>query len=76
MGETVPPSIAMLMVGSITNVSVAALFIGGLIPAAVMALCLMALIYLRARRAGTPRHAARARSRDAASGARRRFCRC
>jgi tripartite ATP-independent transporter DctM subunit len=54
MGETVPPSIAMLIVGSITNVSLAALFIGGLIPAAVMALCLMALIYVRARRGGTP----------------------
>jgi tripartite ATP-independent transporter DctM subunit len=54
MGETVPPSIAMLIVGSITNVSLAALFIGGLIPAAVMALCLMALIYARARRRGTP----------------------
>jgi tripartite ATP-independent transporter DctM subunit len=55
MGETVPPSIAMLIVGSITSVSLAALFIGGLIPAAVMAFCLMALIYVRARRAGTPR---------------------
>jgi tripartite ATP-independent transporter DctM subunit len=55
MGETVPPSIAMLIVGSITNVSVAALFIGGLIPAAVMALCLMVLIYVRARRGGIPR---------------------
>jgi tripartite ATP-independent transporter DctM subunit len=58
MGETVPPSIAMLIVGSITNVSVAALFIGGLIPAAVIALCLMALIYVQARRADgepTPR---------------------
>src|SRR5215469_13687257 len=55
MGETVPPSIAMLIVGSITSVSVGAMFVGGLIPAAVMALCLMALIYVRARRAGTPR---------------------
>ena len=55
MGETVPPSIAMLIVGSITSVSVAAMFVGGLIPAAVMAVCLMALIYLRARRDGTPR---------------------
>jgi tripartite ATP-independent transporter DctM subunit len=55
MGETVPPSIAMLIVGSITSVSLAALFIGGLIPAAVMAFCLMMLIYVRARRAGTPR---------------------
>ncbi len=54
MGETVPPSIAMLIVGSITSVSVAALFIGGLVPAAVMAICLMALISVRARRAGTP----------------------
>jgi tripartite ATP-independent transporter DctM subunit len=55
MGETVPPSIAMLIVGSITSVSLAAMFIGGLIPAAVMALCLMVLIYVRARHAGTPR---------------------
>jgi tripartite ATP-independent transporter DctM subunit len=55
MGETVPPSIAMLIVGSITNVSLGAMFIGGLIPAAVMALCLMLLIYLRARNSGAPR---------------------
>jgi tripartite ATP-independent transporter DctM subunit len=55
MGETVPPSIAMLIVGSITSVSVGSMFIGGLIPAAVMALCLMILIYVRARAAGTPR---------------------
>ncbi len=52
MGETVPPSIAMLIVGSITSVSVGAMFIGGLVPAAVMAACLMALIHWRARRAG------------------------
>jgi tripartite ATP-independent transporter DctM subunit len=55
MGETVPPSIAMLIVGSITSVSVGAMFIGGLIPAAVMALCLMILIYIRARLSGAPK---------------------
>ena len=55
MGETVPPSIAMLIVGSITSVSVAAMFIGGLIPAAVMALCLSALIYFRAGTSPTNR---------------------
>jgi tripartite ATP-independent transporter DctM subunit len=55
MGETVPPSIAMLIVGSITNVSVAGMFLGGFLPAALMALCLMGLIYVRARLAGTPR---------------------
>ncbi len=54
MGETVPPSIAMLIVGSITNVSVAAMFIGGVIPAAVIAVCLAALIHVRAGRAGAP----------------------
>ncbi|HMK68688.1 MAG TPA: TRAP transporter large permease subunit, partial [Stellaceae bacterium] len=34
--------------------SLAALFIGGMIPAAVMMVCLMLLIYWRARRSGTP----------------------
>ena len=55
MGETVPPSIAMLVLGSITSLSMAALFIGGLIPAAVIGVCLMLLIYVRARIANTPR---------------------
>jgi len=54
MGETVPPSIAMLVLGSITTLSMAALFVGGIIPAAVVAACLMGLIWLRARRAGAP----------------------
>jgi len=55
MGETVPPSIAMLVLGSITTISMGALFIGGLVPAAVIAVCLMVLIYLRARRFNMPR---------------------
>lgn len=55
MGETVPPSIAMLVLGSITSLSVAALFIGGLVPAAVIALCLMLLIWVRARKNAAPR---------------------
>jgi tripartite ATP-independent transporter DctM subunit len=50
MGETVPPSIAMLILGSITSISMAGLFIGGIIPAAVIGVCLMTLIYVRARR--------------------------
>src|SRR6202012_4271261 len=47
-------SIAMLIVGSITSVSVGGMFIGGLISAAVMDLCLMILIYVRPRASGTP----------------------
>src|SRR5581483_4192300 len=50
MGECIPPSLAMLVLGSVTSLSVAALFAGGLIPAAVIALCLMALIALTAPR--------------------------
>src|SRR5579884_968273 len=57
MGETVPPSIAMLVLGSITTISVGALFIGGLIPAAVIAVCLMVLILVRARRSMALREA-------------------
>jgi tripartite ATP-independent transporter DctM subunit len=70
MGETVPPSIAMLVLGSITSLSIAALFIGGLIPAAVIGVCLMALIYVRARIANAPR-APRATARVLGSAATR-----
>lgn len=49
MGETIPPSLPMLVLGSITTISMGALFMGGLIPAAVIAACLMIAIYLKAR---------------------------
>jgi tripartite ATP-independent transporter DctM subunit len=55
MGETVPPSIAMLVLASVTSLSIGALFIAGLVPAGVVALCLMVLIYFRARRANLAR---------------------
>jgi tripartite ATP-independent transporter DctM subunit len=50
MGASVPPSIAMLILGSVTQISIAALFVGGFIPAAVIMVCLMVLNYLKARR--------------------------
>ena len=50
MGETVPPSIAMLVLASVTSLSIGSLFVAGLLPAAVIALCLMLLIYFRSRR--------------------------
>jgi tripartite ATP-independent transporter DctM subunit len=55
MGDTVPPSIAILVLASVTNLSVGALFVAGLMPAVVMAIFLMALIYLQARRSKTAR---------------------
>ncbi len=48
MGESIPPSIAILVLGSVTSVSTGALFLAGLLPAATIAACLMALVYLRA----------------------------
>jgi tripartite ATP-independent transporter DctM subunit len=55
MGETIPPSIAMIVLGSITTVSIGALFLAGLLPAALIAGCLSIAVYIRARRTGMPR---------------------
>lgn len=49
MGETIPPSLPMLVLGSITTISMGALFLAGLLPAVVLALCLMVAIYVRAK---------------------------
>lgn len=54
MGECVPPSIAMLVLGSITTISLGALFIAGLVPAALIAAFLMILVFVRARRLSFP----------------------
>ncbi len=49
MAETIPPSIAMLVLGSVTPISIGTLFVAGLLPAALIAACLMALIAVQAR---------------------------
>jgi tripartite ATP-independent transporter DctM subunit len=55
MGETIPPSLALLVLGSITTLSIGSLFVAGIIPAAVVALCLMTLIHFQARRSNAKR---------------------
>jgi tripartite ATP-independent transporter DctM subunit len=55
MSETIPPSIAMLVLGSVTPISIGTLFIAGLLPAAVIALFLMVAIYFFAWWRDTPR---------------------
>ncbi len=52
MGESIPPSIAILALGSVTSISTGALFLAGLLPAATIGLGLMLLVHLRARLAG------------------------
>ena len=47
--ETVPPSIVLITVGSVTGVSIAALFIGGLLPAVICGLALCVVVWWRNR---------------------------
>ena len=49
MGETIPPSLPLLVIGSISTVSVGALFVAGIIPAVLLASCLMLYILAKAR---------------------------
>lgn len=57
IGPIIPPSIGMVIYGSIAEVSVGRLFIGGVIPGILMGLYLMAVTYLIARRRGYGRRA-------------------
>ena len=47
--ETVPPSLVLITIGSVTGVSIAGLFTGGLLPALVLALMLAAVVAWRTR---------------------------
>lgn len=52
MSETIPPSLAMLVLGSVAPISIGTLFIAGLLPAAVIATLLMVLNYVLSRNNG------------------------
>lgn len=47
--ETIPPSLVLIIIGSVTGISIAALFIGGLVPAVVCMLALSVAVWLRSR---------------------------
>jgi tripartite ATP-independent transporter DctM subunit len=49
MSETIPPSLVLLTIGSVTGISIAALFTGGLVPALVLALALVVVARMRSR---------------------------
>ncbi|MHB1006834.1 MAG: TRAP transporter large permease [Chloroflexota bacterium] len=54
MGSLVPPSLGMIVMASVMEISVGALFFAGFVPAAAIAVVLMMLIYFQARRTGMP----------------------
>ena len=47
--ETVPPSLVLITIGSVTGISIAALFTGGLLPAVVLGAMLCAVVWRRYR---------------------------
>ena len=47
--ETIPPSLVLITIGSVTGVSIAALFTGGLLPGLVLGLTLCAVVWFRYR---------------------------
>ena len=49
MSETIPPSLVLITIGSVTGVSIAGLFTGGLVPALILALALAAVAWHRSR---------------------------
>jgi tripartite ATP-independent transporter DctM subunit len=49
MTETIPPSLVLITIGSVTGVSIAALFTGGLLPGLVLGIALGAVAWWRSR---------------------------
>lgn len=49
MSETIPPSLVLIAVGSVTGVSIAALFTGGLLPAVVGMLCMCVVVFFQTK---------------------------
>jgi tripartite ATP-independent transporter DctM subunit len=48
--ETIPPSLVLITIGSVTGVSIAALFTGGLLPGLVLAVMLCGVVWFRYRK--------------------------
>jgi tripartite ATP-independent transporter DctM subunit len=47
--ETIPPSIVLITIGSVTGVSIAALFTGGMLPGVALGVALAAIVWRRSR---------------------------
>jgi C4-dicarboxylate transporter, DctM subunit len=55
IGPVIPPSIPLVIYGSMSGISVGALFLGGVVPGALMGLAMMATVYVIAVRRNYPR---------------------
>ncbi|WP_439333255.1 TRAP transporter large permease [Vibrio aquaticus] len=52
IGPLVPPSMPLVMYGIVSNQSISKLFLGGFIPGLIMAICLMFMAYILAKKRG------------------------
>jgi tripartite ATP-independent transporter DctM subunit len=59
MSETIPPSLVLITIGSVTGVSIAALFTGGLLPGFVLAVALGVVAWWRSRHEAVGERASR-----------------
>lgn len=55
VGPVIPPSVPLVLYGSMTSTSIGALFLGGVIPGLLMGLSMMVVIAILARRRNYPR---------------------
>ena len=55
IGVIIPPSIPMVIYGSLASVSVGALFLGGMVPGILIGLSQMGIVYLHAKKYNYPR---------------------
>lgn len=56
IGPVIPPSIPLIIIGSMTGISIGQLFLAGIIPGLIMGISLMIYLYFYAKRAGIKRH--------------------
>ncbi|BCH23368.1 TRAP transporter large permease [Mesorhizobium sp. L-8-3] len=54
IGPIIPPSILMVLYGTMTDVSIPALFLGGIIPGMMLGLFMMVYVYIVAKKEGVP----------------------
>ena len=54
IGPVIPPSLPMVIIGSMVSVSVGQLFMGGVVPGLLMGVAMMVVVYRYAHRAGLP----------------------
>ena len=71
IGPIIPPSIVMVIYGSMTGVSIAGLFAGGIVPGLGMGLLLMLMNYTISKKRGFPKRERHASIKEVASNFRR-----